>query len=208
VETLKIDRSFLQGMLDDPEDLGIVESVVRLTQAFGRSVVAEGVETPEHFEMLTRLHCEVGQGFGIARPMPPEGLADWIVEWRGHRLWRQVAAGSVPRSAKDMVLKTAIESHRKWVDELADYLSAPEERTEPPLDTHECRFGLWYHGTGAIRYGHQDELIRLNPLHEQIYALAHRGRAEEAVARLPELRLLCDRLVARLLQLIEVLECP
>ncbi len=78
VDLLKIDRSFVRDMLDDPEDRAIVETVVHLARAFGRQVVAEGVETPEHAAALTELGCRLGQGYGIARPMPAEHIPGWI----------------------------------------------------------------------------------------------------------------------------------
>ncbi len=88
VDTLKIDQTFVHDMLDDPEDLGIVESVINLAKAFKRPVIAEGVETLKHGEMLVALGCRFGQGYGIARPMPAGQLPDWIRAWHGERAWR------------------------------------------------------------------------------------------------------------------------
>lgn len=86
-ELLKIDRSFVRDMLDDPEDLAIVEGVVWLANAFGRAVIAEGVETVTHGELLVLLGCELAQGFGIARPMPGPDLVAWAQNWRPHPAW-------------------------------------------------------------------------------------------------------------------------
>ena len=61
-------------MLEDQEDSGIVESVVRLSQTFGRETIAEGVETRGHAKRLLQMGCHLAQGYGIARPMPPEKL--------------------------------------------------------------------------------------------------------------------------------------
>ena len=76
-DVLKIDQSFVRDMLDDPEDLAIVQSVLGLARAFHRDVVAEGVESEAHGEILMRMGCEQAQGFGIARPMPASQLALW-----------------------------------------------------------------------------------------------------------------------------------
>jgi diguanylate cyclase (GGDEF)-like protein len=78
---LKIDVSFVQGMLDDAEDSRIVASVIALAHAFERTVVAEGVETPAHGAALLKLGCRLAQGFGIARPMAPEDLPGWVRTW-------------------------------------------------------------------------------------------------------------------------------
>jgi diguanylate cyclase (GGDEF)-like protein/PAS domain S-box-containing protein len=81
VELLKIDRSFVRDMLDDPDDLAILDGVIRLAQAFRRSVIAEGVETQAHCQALLDLGCELGQGYAIARPMPEQELSRWLDQW-------------------------------------------------------------------------------------------------------------------------------
>ena len=85
VDTLKIDCSFVRDMLDHPGDLDIVESVIGLARAFDRQVVAEGVESDEHGRRLLQLGCELGQGFGIARPMAGDAVAAWVAQRGGAR---------------------------------------------------------------------------------------------------------------------------
>jgi EAL domain-containing protein (putative c-di-GMP-specific phosphodiesterase class I) len=80
VSTLKIDRSFVGGMLANPGDMHIVRAVIGLAQAFGVVTVAEGVETPEHARVLAELGCTQLQGYGIARPMPAVALEAWLDE--------------------------------------------------------------------------------------------------------------------------------
>ncbi|MBY0466084.1 MAG: EAL domain-containing protein, partial [Burkholderiales bacterium] len=89
VGLLKIDQSFVRDMLDDPDDLAILQGVLGLARAFGRRVVAEGVETIEHGEMLLQLGCEHAQGYGVARPMPADRLAAWAADWQPDALWTQ-----------------------------------------------------------------------------------------------------------------------
>ena len=76
-QLLKIDQSFVRDMLDDPDDLAILDGVIRLAGAFRRDVIAEGVETRAHCKALLELGCDLGQGYAIARPMPAEDLANW-----------------------------------------------------------------------------------------------------------------------------------
>jgi len=77
-KVLKIDRSFVAGMLGNPEDLAIVEGVLGLASAFDRAVIAEGVETPAQGRALLALGCDTVQGFGIARPMPATAIPAWV----------------------------------------------------------------------------------------------------------------------------------
>jgi len=81
-DTLKIDRSFVQGMLGDPNDQAIVEGIIGLANAFRRQVIAEGVETQAHGARLLELGCELAQGYGIAQPMPAADLPAWVALWR------------------------------------------------------------------------------------------------------------------------------
>jgi EAL domain-containing protein (putative c-di-GMP-specific phosphodiesterase class I) len=73
--TLKIDRSFINGMTSEPDKLTIVSTVISLGRELRLQVVAEGVETEEQAKLLGLLRCDQIQGFLIGRPMPAEDLA-------------------------------------------------------------------------------------------------------------------------------------
>lgn len=87
VDQLKIDRSFVRDMLVDPDDRAIVIGVISLASAFGRQVIAEGVETAAHGTQLLSIGCELAQGYGIARPMPAEKLPEWVAQWQPDTEW-------------------------------------------------------------------------------------------------------------------------
>lgn len=88
-ELLKIDQSFVRDMLDDPDDLAIVKGVIGLAHAFHRRVIAEGVETIAHGQLLLAQNCELAQGNGIARPMPASAIPEWVANWRPDEAWTQ-----------------------------------------------------------------------------------------------------------------------
>ena len=83
VDVLKIDRSFVHHMLDDAQDRAIVEGVIGLARTFQCSVVAEGVESPAQARALLEMGCNIGQGTGIAAPMPAAAVPAWIRDHRG-----------------------------------------------------------------------------------------------------------------------------
>jgi len=87
VTQLKIDQSFVRDMLEDPDDLAILQGVIGLAAAFKREVIAEGVETVAHGTALLQLGCELAQGYGIARPMPPDQLPAWATTWQPDVAW-------------------------------------------------------------------------------------------------------------------------
>jgi diguanylate cyclase (GGDEF)-like protein/PAS domain S-box-containing protein len=78
VDIVKIDRSFIEGVADSPDDRAIVGSVVWLCRTLGKDVVAEGVETEEQYEALSRLGCTHAQGFFLANPQPAEAITAWL----------------------------------------------------------------------------------------------------------------------------------
>jgi EAL domain-containing protein (putative c-di-GMP-specific phosphodiesterase class I) len=72
VDSLKVDRSFIEGLGRDAEDTAIVAAVINLAHTLGLGAVAEGVETGEQLSTLKDLGCEVAQGYHLGRPVPAE----------------------------------------------------------------------------------------------------------------------------------------
>jgi EAL domain-containing protein (putative c-di-GMP-specific phosphodiesterase class I) len=68
VDTIKIDRSFVQRIDTNPVDAAIVSAIVAMAHDLQMRVVAEGVETSSQLQVLARLGCEMAQGFFFARP--------------------------------------------------------------------------------------------------------------------------------------------
>ncbi len=72
VHEVKVDRVFVQGVVESPVDSAIVRAVIDLANAMGISAVAEGVETKDQVAVLKSLGCEVGQGFYFSQPLRVE----------------------------------------------------------------------------------------------------------------------------------------
>ncbi|MFC3607917.1 putative bifunctional diguanylate cyclase/phosphodiesterase [Stutzerimonas tarimensis] len=90
VQTIKIDQSFIRGILDDPSDQAVTMAIISLCRAFDRDVIAEGVETRAQAALLLSLGCELAQGYGIARPMPAEQVLDWAESFDPARIGESV----------------------------------------------------------------------------------------------------------------------
>jgi EAL domain-containing protein (putative c-di-GMP-specific phosphodiesterase class I) len=84
VNEIKIDRSFVSGMLTSKSDATIVRSVIELAHNLDMTVVAEGVETQETFDALAALGCDEAQGYFISKPQACEPLKSWFPtsSWR------------------------------------------------------------------------------------------------------------------------------
>jgi diguanylate cyclase (GGDEF)-like protein/PAS domain S-box-containing protein len=80
VHQLKIDRTFVTGMVGDPKDIAIVRSVVQLAHSLGLVVIAEGVETAEVADLLGDLGADIGQGYFFCYPKPAAQLERWLAD--------------------------------------------------------------------------------------------------------------------------------
>ncbi|MFB2898037.1 EAL domain-containing protein [Aerosakkonemataceae cyanobacterium BLCC-F50] len=78
IDTVKIDRSFVNQMTEDPRNLDIVETIITLAHRLDLNVIAEGVETQAQRDILRSLHCEYGQGYFFSKPLPPQQIVTWI----------------------------------------------------------------------------------------------------------------------------------
>ena len=166
---LKIDSSFVRDLLDDPSDMAILEGVLGLARAFRTQVIAEGVETTAHGEMLLRLGCEWGQGHAIARAMPAADLKQWLNEWQVPAAWQNLNAVS----SQDLPLLSAVAEHRAWVNQLTAYLQG--HTAEPPdTDAHDCHFGIWLNSETTLqRYHTSQRLATIATLHGCMHAQAN-----------------------------------
>lgn len=72
MDTLKIDRSFVQNLASNPENLEIVRTIIGLARNLGMEVVAEGAETADEIEQLKALECDFGQGYFFSKPVDSE----------------------------------------------------------------------------------------------------------------------------------------
>lgn len=78
VDQIKIDKSFVMHMVQNEGDMKIVHSTIELAHNLGLKVVAEGVETEEILERLTKMGCDAAQGYFISRPLPVQELTRWL----------------------------------------------------------------------------------------------------------------------------------
>ena len=81
VDEIKIDRSFVMSMEKDPNDARIVRSTIDLAHGLGLTVVAEGVENAQVWQLLREQACDEAQGFHMSRPLPSSEFISWSTGW-------------------------------------------------------------------------------------------------------------------------------
>ncbi|WP_339510583.1 putative bifunctional diguanylate cyclase/phosphodiesterase [Pseudomonas sp. RL_15y_Pfl2_60] len=82
IDTLKIDRSFIQDIPGAHEDMEIVQAIIAMAHSLRLKVVAEGVETPEQLNLLARLKCDSIQGYLLSRPIPMQQLLTFLADFK------------------------------------------------------------------------------------------------------------------------------
>lgn len=128
--TIKVDKSFIKTVLEDPEDLAILDAILGLAHAFDRQVMAEGVETPAHGDILLRMGCDLAQGYGIARPMPAKDIPTWLAHWQPEPHWADLP---VLRRDELPLLYASIE-YQTWLTQLMFILRSNTEQPWPKMD--------------------------------------------------------------------------
>ncbi|MFM6193275.1 MAG: putative bifunctional diguanylate cyclase/phosphodiesterase [Planktothrix sp.] len=78
VDTLKVDKSFVQRLNQEPENVGLIPVIISLAKTMNMSVIAEGIELPEQLMILKELSCGFGQGYFFSKPVPPEQLMELL----------------------------------------------------------------------------------------------------------------------------------
>ncbi|WP_415912750.1 EAL domain-containing protein [Neptuniibacter sp. QD37_11] len=78
IDILKVDQFFIRDIVDSPRNVAIAKGIVNMAEYLGIPVVAEGVETKEHFDCVKEIGADYIQGFHIARPMTSTAFIDWL----------------------------------------------------------------------------------------------------------------------------------
>ena len=167
--TLKVDQSFVRDMLDDQEDLALVEAVISLATVFNRSIVAEGVETPEHGIMLMRLGCDIAQGDSIAPAMLPDDVWSWAQQFVPEKNWSLWS--NVPWQLDDFPLVLALRDLVKWKQRVTLAVTEPSSlhgAAQLP-DQHHGRFSIWCANRGKLRYGYLPAFSAIEPALDAMY---------------------------------------
>lgn len=93
VAAVKLDQSFVRGVLVHEEDRVIVRGILAMAAGLGRQAIAEGVESAAHGDALIALGCTLGQGYGIAKPMPAGEVPAWMAGFERSPPWARTEFG-------------------------------------------------------------------------------------------------------------------
>ncbi|OUR83887.1 hypothetical protein A9Q75_04520 [Colwellia psychrerythraea] len=139
-DTIKIDQSFVQDVLIDPDDFAIIDGVIGLSKSFSLNVIAEGVETTAHGLMLLLMGCKNAQGYAISKPMPANTLVDWIKEYKPNQTWLEYSQVEMTLPVKRVKQLELILNH--WLKNVERFLQGDMEVTMGEC-VMSCHFDKW-----------------------------------------------------------------
>jgi EAL domain-containing protein (putative c-di-GMP-specific phosphodiesterase class I) len=196
VNLVKIDQSFVRDMLDDPDDFAIVESVIGLSSAFRREVLAEGVESKQLGSALLLLGCHLLQGYAIARPMPADNIYDWVLAYRPFLEWGFFSAADLTPEQKILAIRR-IETEQ-WLERVQHCVFANAELSQlmwPILEPAKCLLGRWLRQAKVNKQYNRVWLEHVEQVFHDMLSLAMvlqqkqmAGQQAEARAGFPELQ--------------------
>lgn len=195
--TIKIDQMFVRRLFLQREDPAIIQAIIQIAQVFGRQVVAEGVEEMEHGMLLSCLGCQLGQGFGIGRPMAAEAVLPWVRSFKAPQEWRRARHLAWHPALYDLLrLRYA---HRQWREQVQSLLAGDDFELELPSPDN-CGIADWFMISGPqgqaslLREGFR-LLGRLAGLAREIETLRRHEDAAAAATAQAELMAASDALL-------------
>ncbi|RRN83939.1 MAG: EAL domain-containing protein [Acidithiobacillus ferrooxidans] len=167
-DSIKIDQSFVRDVIDDPKDLAIVTAVITASRMLGMNVIAEGVETADHVDLLVKTGCNHLQGYFFSKPIPAEDVPAWVAHFR-----------PAPRTKDSLhplnILSPILEGHilrvQKFIGALRQENPFPAHVIEKDAEEY-CHLGLWLRGEGKQRFGATPQFMRLLTRHERLHQVA------------------------------------
>ncbi len=176
-QTIKVDQSFVRDIINDPRDFAIVAGVVTTARMLGLEVIAEGVETVEHAQLLTTLECQALQGYAIAKPMPAIAFADWMKAYEPLVKKDDSTNHLPPHFREDITSGGFFTAHylriRQFLSALLRKAEFPAHVFEPGAESH-CHLGVWLQ-----RFKQKAQIpAAIHTHHHRLHALARTAKAQ------------------------------
>ncbi len=166
-KTIKIDQTFVNGLLDDPNDYSIIKGIIGLANAFNREVIAEGVETVTHGIMLINMGCSQAQGYVISKPLPAESIPTWIAAFKPNLTWTAYQNNKFSaQESKILILSLTIEH---WFNNVNALLLNTNNSDE--YHFIECQFNIWLLRIEENEF-YEDWLKHLKRIHKSMFDLS------------------------------------
>jgi len=173
VDVVKVDQSFVRNMLSEPEDCKIVEGIIALAQSFNIRVIAEGVESVAHGEVLLAMGCNQVQGYIVAKPLSLTQLTGFLADYQPIAAWCEQAG--LLTNQKRARLSLFYFYSRYWVKQLQQRIFAdPKTKTEwPASQLADSHCGIWLEKASFYHYFDNDTLEQLRRYYQDIFQIGN-----------------------------------
>ena len=171
-DSIKIDQNFVRDVIDDPKDLAIVTAIITTSRMLGMDVIAEGVETADHADLLVKMGCNHLQGYFLSKPIPAEDVPAWVAHFRPAPRTK----GSLPPPGiLSPILEGNILRVQKFIGALRQENPFPAHVIESDAEEY-CHLGLWLRGEGKRLFDMTPQFTRLLTRHERIHQIARAAK--------------------------------
>lgn len=174
VDELKIDQSFIKDIFEQPQGLVILESVISMGTAFNMQVVAEGVETQEHIDLLLKLGIKILQGYAISRPMESSKVTDWLYSESYTEKNVLTEAEGTPMQREGVAKLIAVLEFKKWAAKIHSCFEASECESLELLSPNACPFAGWMNSR-ALEELPKEVFEEMVARHDSLHELAQRA---------------------------------
>jgi diguanylate cyclase (GGDEF)-like protein/PAS domain S-box-containing protein len=169
VNLLKIDKSFVHGMLENPGDFAIIESIVTLAAAFQHQVVAEGIASTAHGSILLAMGCNLVQGDAISPPLISYAIPDWVREWRPDPEWQRIVTAPPDRQKLPFFIMATNMS--AWSDRIMSHVLSNGECVFLQKGDEDCNlFNNWLRHIASL-YPDAAYQVNIQTLQQMIWRL-------------------------------------
>jgi diguanylate cyclase (GGDEF)-like protein/PAS domain S-box-containing protein len=201
---VKIDRSFVRDMLDDPNDYAIIDGIIGLSESFNLDVIAEGVETAEIGEMLLVMGCTLAQGYYISMPMSSNKVVEWVTTYQAPSAWKAEHYSSDIKKRKAMLFKLI---GNQWMKRFIHNIEhdKSEQHLWPIMTPQSCPCGKWIKRAKMDGLYSENWLEQFQKQHEQVHHIAQaifeeyqEGDITQARSQLSSLKSQFDALIKHL----------
>ncbi len=200
-KTIKIDRSFVIDMLEDPNDYAIIDGVIGLAHSFNREIIAEGVETTKHGLMLLLMGCNKVQGYGVSKPMSASKIPEWLLGYSPNKEW--LVNGNDDSTAKENKVKLFKFTLKEWQKHFENNIQSPlaSSKQWPIMMNSKCHCGIWIERAKDDQLFERKCIKKLDEVHRSMHQLAddlfnkyQQGKVDDARKGLSDLRIAFEQI--------------
>jgi len=137
IHRLKIDKSFVDDLLNEGADTAIIQYVIDLANGLNLEIVAEGIESEAQLQRLRKMGCHLGQGYFLTRPLPAEAMMTYlfypqILDFgptppKPHPLEEESQQDNIQDTTADVILPNSLNRENPWTEKLHEYVLLKEQ---------------------------------------------------------------------------------